>query len=67
MYWIGEDKLITPSWYNQLMYDIKIKFNKQISYERSEQIRDEDIGCEEIRKGVEKLVRLYIGENIEFY
>ena len=51
MYWIEGGKLITPSWYDQLLYEIELRFNKE-SYGK--------VGSEDIRKGVERLVRIYM-------
>ena len=48
MWWMEEEKMITPSWYDQLLYGIKLRFNK----DNNGEIVSEDI-CEEVKKFVQ--------------
>ena len=70
MCWTEEDKMIIPSWYNKLLYMIELALNEKISEkeeyidligERDEHI-DEEVKFEDIYKGIEELVRLYMGK-----
>ena len=68
MRWLEKDKLIIPSWYNKLLYKIELALNEKISEEeeyydivegRNDDI-DEEVKIEDIYKGIEELVRLYV-------
>ena len=57
VHWIEEGKMITPSWYDQLLHGITLRFNKD---------NEEEVVSEDIRKGVEKLVNIYKENNNNF-
>ena len=54
MWCIEGEKITTPSWYDQLLYGIKLRFNKN---------NDEEVVSEDIREGVKKLVQMYTENN----